>query len=79
MITTEYVEDTVLPYRIQMDALMGAAMSPSEAALAALSVGGKIPHGWKDKKKVINYIRENYAPNSDLDKLIRILITDLFE
>jgi len=72
MIKTEIVNGE-LPYRINIDNLRGAGKSPSSAAMAALSAGGKIPAGMRDSKAAAMYLFWNYEANSNWEKLIHIL------
>lgn len=79
MIKTEIIEGDELPFRIQIDELHGAGTSPSEAVMAALSAGGKIPAGMRDKKDVARIIFWKYEYNIDWSYLIHVLKKDTFE
>lgn len=68
-----------LPYRVEIDGLRGASISPSGAVIVALSAGGKIPLGMRDRKAVASYLFWNYETNPDWVKLIHILEADTFE
>ena len=78
MIKTEIKEDAELPYRIEIDGLKGASKTPSGAAIVALSVGGMIPKGIRDRKDIARYIFWNYEENTVWRKLIEILENDIF-
>lgn len=78
MIETEII-DGELPYRIKIDGLYGAGDTPSRAAMAALSVGGHIPAGMRDRWGVAMYVFWHYEANPSWVQLIRILWRDSFE
>ena len=77
MIKTEIVGGE-LPYRIEIDGVLGAADSPRQAALTALRVGGKVPQGC-DAGEAALHIFWNYKPNPSWTRLVRILEQDTFE
>lgn len=79
MIKTKYIKGDELPYRIEIDRLSGAGISPAEAAMAALRAGGKIPAGCGDSGEAASYIFWNYQTNSSWVELIRILEKDSFK
>ncbi len=68
-----------LPYRIEFDELSGASVSPSGAVIVALSAGGKIPRGLRDRNAVAGYLLWHYEANPDWVKLIHILEKDTFD
>ena len=79
MIKTETIPGDELPYRVEIDGLKGAAISPARAVIAALRVGGKIPRGADDPKDVAGFLLWNYHSTSGWVQLIRILCNDKFE
>jgi len=79
MIKTKYVEGDELPYRIQIDNLRGAGISPAKAALAALSVGSKIPAGCRDRQEAAGHLFWNYQTSYEWRQLIHILSKDTFD
>ena len=68
-----------LPYRVEIDGLRGAATSPSQAVLAALRVGKKIPPGCRSPKDAAAFLFWSYEPNTDWVRLIHILEHNTFE
>lgn len=78
MIKTKYIKGDELPYRIEIDRLSGAGTSPATAAMAALSVGGKIPGGCRDRDEAAGYIFWNYQTSFEWKRLIHILSKDTF-
>lgn len=67
-----------LPYRVEVDGLKGAGISPSAAVIAALSVGKRIPPGLRDRKDVAAYLLWHYEANPEWVRLIEILCHDTF-
>ena len=78
MLKLEIVDDE-LPYRVEIDSLFGAGISPSGAVMAALSAGGRRPSGNRDRKAFARYLLWYFEPNPDWVKLISILENDTFE
>jgi len=79
MLKTWTVKNDELPYRIQIDKLSGAATSPAEAAMAALSAGGKIPAGCRDGKQAAWHILWNFETCWQWRQLIHILNKNTFD
>jgi len=77
VIKTEMVNGE-LPYRIEIDGLLGAADSPAQAALTALRAGRKVPQGCKTQEAA-QYIFWNYEANPTWCRLIHILEQDTFD
>lgn len=78
MVKTEIVVGAELPYRVQIDALHGAGITPSGAVMAALSAGGAIPAGIRDRRAAASHIFRNYKPTPDWKILVDILEHDCF-
>jgi len=78
MINLEVVNDE-LPYRVKIDGLLGASVSPSGAVITALSVGKRIPSNKRYRKDVASYLFWHYDANPDWVKLIHILENDTFD
>ena len=78
MIKTTIIKNDELPYRIQIDKLQGAGENPASAVMAALSVGGKIPTGLRDRGKAIKYILDTYPIDRDWIYITRILEENKF-
>lgn len=78
MINLEVVNGE-LPYRVEIDGLLGASVSPSGAVITALSVGNKIPSMKRYPSDVASYLFWNYEANPDWVKLIHILENDTFD
>lgn len=68
-----------LPYKIEIDNLSGSGKTPSGAVITALSVGGKIPFGMRNRKDVAAYLLWHYESSPDWVKLIHILENDTFD
>ncbi len=51
MLKFEYIEGHELPYRVNIDGVLGAGINEKGAIMVALSVGGYIPKGCRDPKK----------------------------
>ena len=78
MLKTEVVKGE-LPYRIEIDNLRGAGVSPISATIAALSAGKRIPSGLRDPLEVASYLFWNYDSNPGWARLIHILYVNSFE
>ncbi len=78
------ITDGELPFRVQIKhnsekaPLVGAGMSPAGAIMAALSVGGIIPAGMRDRKAASSHLFWNYEASKDWLTLIQILEKDDF-
>ena len=68
-----------LPYRVEIDGLLGASISPARAVIVALGAGHKIPLNERNRKGVASYLFWNYEANPDWVKLIHILENDTFD
>ena len=68
-----------LPYRVEIDGLLGASKTPSGAVITALSVGHKIPLGMRNRGDIACYLFWNYETNPDWVRLIHILENDTFD
>lgn len=77
LITKNVVQKDELPYRISMDDMQGAGVTPDRAVMAALSAAGEIPAGLRDPKQAARHIFQKHQP-SDWIEIIRILIEDEF-
>jgi len=78
MIKTTIIKNDELPYRIQIDKLQGAGENPASAVMAALSVGGKIPAGMRDREKAVAYILDTYPIDRDWVYITQILEENKF-
>lgn len=73
MLKFDYIEGHELPYRVNIDGILGASITEKGAILVALSVGGFIPKGCRDPKKAGWYLFWNYDFNPDQAELLRRL------
>ena len=73
------IANAELPYRVEIDGLLGSSTSPSGAVITALSAGGKIPSNNRNRRSIASYLFWHYEANSDWVKLIHILENDTFD
>jgi len=74
MIKFEYIEGNELPYRVNIDGVLGAGTTEKGAIMAALSVGRFIPKGCRDPKKAGWHLFWNTEFNIDQIILIQKLV-----
>jgi len=73
MIKFDYINNSELPYRVEIDSVRGAGITEKKAIMAALSVGGFIPKGCRDPKMAVRHLFWNYEVNEGWNIIIQKL------
>lgn len=71
-------EEGELPFKVQIDHLMGAGRTPREAVVAALAQGGIIEPD-AEFEEVVEYLRDAYPPEGELPRVLDVLINNEFQ